>query len=236
MDALKRRLVIVGSLAVIALAVGVMGPADAHWSEACPTVTHVAFNPVTGDPIRVGADPHINRTPTTLTYGWVCIDDGGMTGAHSVGTAGYHWANTTGASYAQHVVACPDVPSPMCDEAWTGAAVSGIAAGPGGGGATLCATFVVRGECEDIRVTVGPTAPPTTWTGNTGKGICGVGVNGTCTLKEATVTVGGTTVGTTLSGTVPHSDSTNVPVVTACINQGGAGNPANVYLGSSTCP
>lgn len=235
---LRDRALLLGALAVIALSFGMISPANALWEGgSCGNGNQLATNPTTARPVRVSVQPQLFWNPNQLMWMWVCVDDGGTTGAHSVGTAGYYWANTTGASYGQHVVNCIGA---GCDDMLFGATVSGVAAGPGGGGARTCVFLDVRSDCEEIRVGISPTPGPGTVNTSTdnprGGGFCGVSVGTTCTGRELVVTTGGTNVGVTATGTVPASHGAPVPLVSACINRYGlTTNPVAVNPGSSSC-
>lgn len=237
MSKYRRLVATLGVVAGVGMALAAGGPAQADWHECPDDPGHVAYNPLTGGSMRVG---HIERffgASNQLTWAWACVDDGGVTGAHSVGTAGYHTADATQVHYLQHNVFCMDIALPYCTQTTTGAAVYGIAAGPGGGGATACTSLGVTyySPCQDVRVGIGTTPPATTATGSPSSGLCGVDVNSTCTLKEATVTVGGTTVSADAAGAVPASRSETVPGATVCINQGGISAPVKVRIPPSPC-
>lgn len=234
----KRRFVILGAMAVVALAVGVVGPANAVWeSGSCGAGNQLGTNPTTSNPLRVSVQPQLFWGPNQLMWLWVCVDDGGTT-ANSVGTAGYYWANTTGAGYGQHIVNCV---GSTCSDAFVGATVGGVAAGPNGGGAQARVTAQpVRTDCEDVRATAtptpGPTSPVNVATGNpSGGGFCGISVNGMCTGREVVVTAGGTTATIDVTGTVPITHAETVATVSVCVNRYGlVTNPVAVTTGP-TC-
>jgi len=233
----RRFVATLGVLLGVGITLAAGGPANADWHE-CPQGTgHIAYNPITGGSMRAGHVERFFGASNQLTWVWVCADDGGVTGAHSIGTAGYHSADATQVRYLQHTVFCMDIALPSCTQTGTGAAVYNIAAGPSGGGATACTSLVVTyySPCQDVRVGLGSTPPASTGTGNPSNGICGVDVNGTCALKQATVTAGGTTVAATATGPASASRSETVPAATVCINQGGVSAPVKVRVPPSPC-
>jgi hypothetical protein len=149
----------------------------------------VAYNPVTGQEIRVGVAPSLATSINEPVWLWVCADDGGVAGAYSLGTATYLLGNGYPA-YVQHVVLCPAaIP---CSQYFVGAAL--FPAQAGAYGATPCLSPVVSGQpdlCVSAGVTPGPApAPVTTRDDET----CRVNVAGTCATKAVAVQIGGTLV------------------------------------------
>ena len=126
MNTLSRRVLLLALLGSN-LGFSAIGAAHASW-RSCPDSTHVAYNPVTGNEIRVGVNPQIGQLPERPVYAWVCVDDGGIVGATSVGTASY--VNNVGGygSFIEHTVVCPPGPQP-CTQSFAGAVVYPPAAG-----------------------------------------------------------------------------------------------------------
>jgi hypothetical protein len=181
---------------------GGLNPAHAagfteNWQ--CAERTHVAYNPVTGEPVEVGHLEWILVYWNPPVAMWACVDTGGTAGSHSVGTYGQFLGGY--ASYVQVTSVCPGVDSMGCTGVFTGFIVDT----PDGGtvGIKPCVITGVSNPCASVGATIDPSVPFSYSLPEPGPGeICGPRVLGVCEVKRLTVQTGGH-LATVYVGTTP---------------------------------
>lgn len=206
------------------------GPADAttftdNWQcgDSPADTYHVAFNPVTGQPVRVSVRKWVFPFPFMPFAGWACVDTGGY-GQHSIGA--YGWL--TGGSvpnYLQVVSVCPGVDSQGCTGAFAGYTLEPPEAGAVG--ERVCVINGVNNPCVSAGVTPSGSAPGPILRVTEPPGYCIAKAGGTCATKDVTVGVGGS-AGTAYVGATP----VEVGAPSACI---GVRNDLNQPVAPTGC-
>lgn len=218
MGRLTPRTIALGVLAVVGMALGSIGVANAdpppfteQWWNCPNDPGHVLYNPYTGESMRVGHDQFTNP-PGQPFWVWVCVDTGGF-GASSVGTSGY----VGSAGYVEHSNVCAGVVMTSCSESWVGADVRSPDAGAVGAKPCVFPVTSSVAACVSAGVTPSPTVPVGVST-STPSEICVVVVAGGCAPPHVAVQAGGT-VATAYVGTTPVPAT--VPQACAGVNRPG---------------
>lgn len=218
------RAILLAAVAAAGLAGGSLNLAHAGWYN-CASSQHVAYYPLTGRSIQVGHSVQVGSPLERPVWGWVCVDDGGTTGAHSIGTATY--LNDGGSpSTFQHTLVCPSTQE-ACVQTFSGVKVRGPSSGQAG--ARPCVSPVIAEDlvCASVGVTPGSGGLPTV-EGPSDGDFCVVTAAGVCTLQRVTVRTGGNVA-------TVYVDNTPVPVdvPALCIGTSRPGNAVVVQQGAS---
>lgn len=210
------------ALAAAGLSLGGPNTALAGWYN-CGSGTHVAYNPITGRSIQIGVATDIGASLDRPVWAWVCIDDGGILGAQSVGHASY--VGVPG--YTAHTLVCPSTQEP-CVGTWTGGWVYSPSSGQVGARPCVSPVIAESAICVSAGASLG-SVPSASIEGPSSGDFCVVNVAGVCALQRVTVRTGGN-VATVYIGDTPIA----VDVPALCVGTSRPGNAVTIQPGS-TC-